>query len=117
MNNPRPKISVIIPAFNEEKYLPACLESLRKQSFRDFEVIVVDNNSTDRTGEIARNYGFKVVEEKRQGMIPARERGFREAKAQIIARTDADTVVTPNWLKVIDESFRKNPFVVGMTGI
>lgn len=112
-----PAVSVVIPAFNEEKYLPACLESLRKQSFRDFEVIVVDNNSTDRTGEIARDYGFKVVTEKRQGMTPARERGFKEARADLIARTDADTVVTPNWLEVIYESFRNHPEVVGMTGM
>lgn len=113
----KPSISVVIPAYNEEKYLPACLLSIRHQTFKDFELIVVDNNSTDSTAKIAKLYEAKVVPEKKQGMIPARERGFREAKAEIIARTDADTVVTPDWLKVIYETFTKHPEVVGMTGL
>lgn len=91
----RPAVSVVIPAYNEERYLAACLTSLQKQTLKNFETIVVDNNSTDKTAEIARRFGAKVVKELKQGIIPARERGFREAKAEIIARTDADTIVAP----------------------
>ncbi len=112
----KPLISVVIPAYNEEKYLPACLAAIRKQTFRDFELIVVDNNSIDKTVEIAKKYGARVVRETIQGMIPARERGFAEAKAEIIARTDADTVVAPDWLEVIYDTFQKKPKVVAMTG-
>lgn len=115
-NNNKPLISVVIPAFNEEKHLPACLNAIKKQTFKDFELIVVDNNSTDKTGEIAKKFGARVVKEKKQGMTPARERGFQEAKADIIARTDADTIILPNWLKIIYETFEKSPKVVAMTG-
>lgn len=114
--NKKPAISVVIPAFNEEKYLPACLESFKKQTFTDFEIVVVDNNSTDKTVQITKQFGARVVKETTQGMTPARERGFRAAKAEIIARTDADTIVTPNWLEVIYKTFKKYPRVVATTG-
>jgi len=91
MKNGPPIISVIIPAANEEKTLPFCLASLKKQTFSNFEVIVIDNNSTDKTAAVAQKFGAKVVSEKKQGIIYARERGFQEAKGEIIARTDADT--------------------------
>lgn len=113
----KPAISVVIPAFNEEKYLPACLESISKQTFKDFELIVIDNNSTDDTANIAQKYGARVVRETVQGIIPSRERGFREAKAEIIARTDADTAVPSNWLKTIHQVFQKEPDLVGVSGI
>jgi glycosyltransferase involved in cell wall biosynthesis len=116
MINNKPQISVIVPAFNEEKYLSACLDAIRKQTFHNYELIVVNNNSTDHTAEIAEKFGARVVLEKQQGMIPARERGFREAKAPIIARTDADSKPTPNWLKVILTTFNKYPEVVALTG-
>lgn len=109
-------ISVIIPAYNEEKYIGNCLQSIRNQKFKDYELIVVDNNSTDNTSKIAVSFGARVVKEPKQGMTPARERGFREAKADIIARTDADTIVSPNWLKTINDTFKKHPEVIAMTG-
>lgn len=116
INNKKPLISVVIPAFNEEKYLPACLDAFRKQTFKNYELIVVDNNSTDKTAAIAKKYGARVIRENKQGMIPARERGFRESQANFIARTDADTIVTPNWLEVIYKTFKSKPGVVAMTG-
>ncbi len=116
MNNKNPKISVVIPAYNEEKYITKCLESIKRQTFRDFELIVVDNNSTDKTAEIARQFGARVVKEKIQGMIPARERGFREAKADIIARTDGDSFVPLNWLSSIFEIFEQDKQIVAVSG-
>lgn len=113
----KPAISVVIPTFNEEKYLPHCLTSLKKQTFPDFEIIVVDNNSSDQTVEIAKSFGAKIIKEKKQGTVYARERGFRTAQAPIIARTDADTEVSPNWLETIFSTFQKNPKVVAVTGI
>lgn len=114
--NTSPLISVVIPAYNEEKYLPACLNAFKNQTFKDFELIVVDNNSTDKTAQIAKSFGARVVKEEKQGMTPARERGFKEAEAEIIARTDADTIVSPNWLEIIYKTFQENPTVVGITG-
>src|SRR3989304_4870044 len=109
-------ISVVIPAYNEERNLPKCLSSLRNQTFPHFEIIVVDNNSWDKTAEIARLFGARVVYETIQGMTPARERGFREAKGPIIARTDADTILTPNWLYQIYREFQKDPSLSAVTG-
>lgn len=116
MNSKHPQISVVIPAYNEENYLSACLESLKHQTFRDFEVIVVDNNSTDQTVKIAKRYGVRVVKEPIQGMTPARERGFKEAQAEIIARTDADTIVPSDWLDNIYNVFHDYPNIVAMCG-
>jgi len=108
----QPKVSVVIPAFNEEKFLPATLNSLLNQDSDDFEVIVVDNNSSDRTAEIARQFGAKVIFEPRQGVGFARQAGFQAAHASIIASTDADTVVPPNWISRIIQEFDNNPQLV-----
>lgn len=110
----KPAISVVIPCFNEQRYLPACLQSLQRQTFTDFEIIVIDNNCTDKTVAIARSYGVRVVREKVQGMIPARERGFDTARGAIIARTDADTEVSPTWLADIHAAFHQHPEAVAL---
>lgn len=111
-----PLISVVIPAYNEEKYIGKCLSSINSQTFKDFEIIVVDNNSNDKTAEIATKLGAKVVKEKIQGMTPAREKGFKEANAEIIARTDADSTPPPNWLNDIYQTFSTHPDVIAITG-
>lgn len=111
------KMSVVISAYNEQEYLPKCLDAIIKQTFprQDFEIVVVDNNSTDKTAEIARSYGARVVPEKRQGNTFALSAGLNAAEGEVIASTDADTIVYKNWLEVIYEAFRdKN--VVGATG-
>lgn len=97
----KPKISVVVPAYNEEKFIGRCLKALRAQRFRDYEIIVVDNSSTDATAEIAANYADRVLYEERKGVAYARQRGFMEAKGHIIASTDADTIVGENWLNEI----------------
>jgi len=109
------KISVVIPVYNEEGYIGACLESLMKQNVKADEIIVVDNNSTDDSFAIAKKYPIKIVHEKVQGMIPARNRGFNEAQYDIIARTDADTILPPNWVKRIKKVF-EDETVVGVSG-
>ena len=92
-------LSIIIPAYNEERCLEACLDAIAEQTDAPDEVIVVDNNSADRTAEIARSYKFvKVVKETRQGRVHARSRGFDTARSDIIARIDADTIVPPDWV-------------------
>ncbi len=111
-----PKISVVIPAYNEEQYIHRVLSSLQRQTFKDFEVIVVDNNCKDNTAKIAKSFGARVVKETTQGMIPARERGFQEARAEIILRTDADTVVPPDWVERIYNAFSTHPDVVAVGG-
>ena len=105
------KISVVIPVYNEEKYIGKCLESLMKQTVPADEIIVVNNNSTDNSVKIIKQYPVRIVNEKKQGMTPARNRGFNEAKYDIIVRTDGDTILPPNWLKRIKRSFADEKLV------
>lgn len=109
------KVSVIIPAYNEEKYIGKCLLSLVKQEVLPDEIIVVDNNSTDKTVEICKKFPVRIVKEKTQGMIAARNRGFDEAKYEIIARCDADVILPKDWIKRIKQSFGKKP-IDGLCG-
>lgn len=100
------KISIVIPVYNEEKYIVACLESIAKQRVKPDEVIVVDNNSTDATVTYAKQFPFvRIVEEKKQGMIAARNAGFNAAHFEIIARCDADSKLPPNWVEKIHRNF------------
>lgn len=111
-----PKVSVVIPAYNEERYIHRVLSSLQRQTFKDFEIIVVDNNCDDNTAKITKSFGARVVKEPTQGMIPARERGFQEARAEIILRTDADTVVPPDWVERMYAAFLMHPEAVAVGG-
>jgi glycosyltransferase involved in cell wall biosynthesis len=93
------KISVIIPAHNEEKYLSKTLEAILAQDYPDFEVIVVDNASTDKTLDIAKTFSrVKVLFEGNKGTMWACERGRKEAAGEIIVRMDADCLPGKDWL-------------------
>jgi len=111
-------ISVVVPALNEEKYIGQCLSSLRAQTYPSelYEVIVVDNASTDRTSEIARGFGVKVVYEPQRGVSRARHRGAQEASGEIIAGTDADTIAPRTWLEAIARAFRGDELLGAVTG-
>jgi glycosyltransferase involved in cell wall biosynthesis len=95
-------LTIVIPAYNEQSYLPACLNSIADQTVIPSEVIVVDNNSSDETVKIAQQYGFvKVIKEKRQGVFFAARAGFTAAKSDIIGRIDADTLLPPEWAETV----------------
>lgn len=112
-------ISIIIPAYNEEKTLAATLESLVKQKTeREFEVIVVNNASTDETKEVAEKFAeklnLKIIDEQIKGRGAARSAGCRAAKGDIFLSTDADAILPSNWIDAIVAPIR--PGVVGVTG-
>jgi glycosyltransferase involved in cell wall biosynthesis len=110
------KISVIIPAFNEEKYLRSTLEAILASDHHDFEVIVVDNGSTDRTMEVVRSFKkVKLLEENRKGTMWACECGRKEATGEIIVRMDADCLPEKNWLSKGSAHFSEKK-VVAVTG-
>ncbi len=111
------KISIIIPALNEERNITSCLRTLKAQDYLgEKEIIVVDNNSTDRTGDLARAEEVTVLFESNKGVIPAREKGTRAATGDIIIQTDADTTFPPTWLSKIMDVFDKQSDVVAVIG-
>jgi glycosyltransferase involved in cell wall biosynthesis len=109
----RPRLWVIVPAYNEERSLPATLRALAAQRDRDFTLLIVDNTSTDRTADIARGFaaerrgqGFdvRVISESRKGTGAAADTGMRHAiaaGAQLLARTDADCLPDPGWTTAV----------------
>ncbi|HUA12958.1 MAG TPA: glycosyltransferase family A protein [Candidatus Sulfotelmatobacter sp.] len=101
------KISIVIPVYNEEDTLRECLEAVALLRPRADEVIVVDNNSTDETYEIASSFDFvKLLREDRQGVVYARTAGFDASKGDIIARIDADTLLPKDWVKQVRAVFK-----------
>ena len=104
------KISVIIPTYNEEKNIGKCIKSLLNQTIHkeDYEIIVVDGKSKDKTTEIANKLGAKVIKQKSNGVGGARNDGVEISKSEIIATTDADTILPENWLETILKNFKKN---------
>ena len=110
-------LSVVIPARNEERVLGACLEALDHQSDPVDEIIVVDNDSSDNTATVARSHaGVVVVAEPRHGITYARNTGLDTATSTLIARIDADTIVTPGWTRAIRRAFAATPDLAGLTG-
>lgn len=104
-----PKISAIICTHNREQYLGAAIDSLLQQDFADFEVVVVDNGSSDRTSDIAAaRQGVKYVYEPVLGLSVARNTGARVAAGEILAYLDDDAVASPKWLKVLYDAYQSN---------
>lgn len=102
-------ISVIIPAYNEEKYIEKCIESVKNQKTNlKYEIIVVNNNSTDNTSKIAKKYKVKLLDEKKQGVGAARRTGTQNAKGEIIIHIDADTRLFPNHFEKVWGHFKKD---------
>src|SRR3989344_1728936 len=117
INPSNPRVTVVIPAYNEEQFIPATLKSLVNQTYKNFELIVVDNNSQDKTSEIAQKYGARVILEKQKGVAQARQAGFFEAKGEIIASTDSDTIVPENWLARIVSEFDRDKSLTAFGGL
>jgi len=99
--NNAPTISVIIPAYNEEKSLKRCLESLIEQTYRNFEIIVVNDGSTDSTREIALRFNIRLVDLSHGGPGRAKNYGVKIATGRILVFLDADMFVDKNYLRNI----------------
>ncbi len=111
-------LSLIIPVYNEERHIHACLNAIAGQTVPPLEVIVVDNNCTDRTLEIAESFGFvTIVKESSQGRAHARNAGFNSARGDIIGRIDADSRIHKDWVEKVLDSFKQDPELAGLTGM
>jgi glycosyltransferase involved in cell wall biosynthesis len=115
------KLSFVIPAYNEEHYIGDCLDSILKQKTGapcEVEIVVVNNASTDGTATvITRRYPeVKLVNEPQKGLVFARRAGFLAATGDLIAQVDADSRLTPDWIKKVAAAFTKDKELVGLSG-
>ncbi|ODT81053.1 MAG: glycosyl transferase family 2 [Pelagibacterium sp. SCN 64-44] len=115
------KLAFVIPAYNEEALIGKCLESVLaeiKRAGSDAQVIVVNNASTDRTGEIARSFaGVTVVDEPKKGLVNARDAGFAASEGfDLVANIDSDTLVPEGWLDTVYAEFARDPKLVCLSG-
>ena len=106
------KYSVIIPVYNSEKTLKRCLDSLLEQRWEDVEVILINDGSSDRSGEIIRAYSnrypnIRTVTQENSGVSAARNRGLDEAKGTYITFVDSDDYVSDDYFRVMDEAGEK----------
>ena len=94
------KISIIVPTYNVERYIRQTLDAMLAQTFQDFELIVVDDGSTDQTREIVRSYAPRVrlIEQSNQGVCAARNRGLRESTGEFVCFSDHDDFWFPEKL-------------------
>ena len=101
-----PTVSIIVPVYNVEKYLRECLDSILNQTFKDFELILIDDGSKDKSGEICDEYAkiynnITVVHQKNQGQAAARNNGVKISEADWIMFVDSDDVIHPDLLQFL----------------
>lgn len=108
MNN-TPLISVIVPAYNVEKYIKTCLDSLINQTYSNFEIIVINDGSTDQTEEILRSYQsnpkFRIYSQKNGGLSAARNRGIKLVNGELVCFIDSDDSVKSDYLEKLVAPF------------
>jgi glycosyltransferase involved in cell wall biosynthesis len=107
-----PEFSVVVPLYNKEREIGRCIRSVLDQSFPDFELIVVDDGSTDRSADVVRCFNdprIRLIEKRNGGPASARNRGIEEAKAKLIAFLDADDQWLPGFLRTIMDLVSVSP--------
>ncbi len=110
------KISIIIPTYNEEKYIGLALESIQKQKTKlDHEIIVSDCKSEDRTVNIARNFTNRIVYSEKRSIASGRNTGAKQARGDILVFVDADTVLMPDYLEYIYDKFNTDQALISLT--
>lgn len=112
MSKNLPTVAITIPAYNEEETIAKCIETCLAQTSLADEIIIVNNNSVDDTEKIVKQYqrehpeaNIRLLNEKEQGIIAARNHGFDAAKSDIMGRIDADSTISPTWVEAIRHTF------------
>jgi GT2 family glycosyltransferase len=106
-----PRVSVVVATYNAERTLDDCLGSLEKLNYPDYEVIVVNDGSTDGSGDIIERYPFRTITTHNQGVSAARNEGLRAASGEIIAYIDSDARADPDWLSYLAATFLESDYV------
>lgn len=107
-----PKFSIIVPVYNVEKYIKKCLDSIFSQSFKDYEVIVVNDGTNDNSMEIAKKYNVTIINQENQGLSEARNTGVKKAKGDYLIFVDSDDYIEKDLLKEINKVLDNKPDVV-----
>jgi glycosyltransferase involved in cell wall biosynthesis len=106
-----PRVSVVVCTYNDERTLPGCFDGLRDLEYPDYEVIVVNDGSTDATDAITLEYGFRLISTENRGLASARNAGLHAATGEIVAYIDADARPDSHWLSHLVVSFLKSSHV------
>lgn len=110
----QPSVAIVIPAYNEERFIGRCLEACIDQTWPPDEIIVVNNRSTDNTASIVRRYqeeyprsDIRLLDQNEyQGIAPTRNCGFDHARSDVIGRIDADSIIANNWVETVRRRFQ-----------
>lgn len=113
MENKRPTISIIVPVYNVEEYLPYCIRGIQNQTFTDFECILIDDGSTDNSEKICDNickedHRFMVIHQENQGYQTARNTGLHKATGSYISFVDADDFIHPQMIEILYQALSKD---------
>lgn len=119
MSNLHPIITIIVPVYNTEQYLTKCLDSIVSQTFTDFEVLLIDDGSTDGSGEICDRYSqsdsrFIAIHQSNQGVSASRNNGLKQARGSYIAFVDSDDYVHPQMLELLYMAIRQGDYDFSM---
>ena len=107
-----PKFSIIVPVYNTEKYLKRCLDSIKSQTFKDYEVIIVNDGSTDNSSDIISKYPYKVINQENLGLSMARNNGVKASIGDYLIFLDSDDYIEKDLLKEINNSLSNSPDLV-----
>lgn len=107
-----PKFSIIVPVYNVEEYIDDCLKSIFNQSFKDFEVIVVNDGTKDNSMDIVKNYDVKVINQENAGLSAARNTGVKSSTGEYLLFVDSDDYIEKDLLKNINNNLKDNPDVL-----
>lgn len=112
-------ISVIVPVYNVEEYLPTCIESILNQTYKDLEILLIDDGSTDNSGRICDEYAKRdnrciVIHQPNKGVYNARNTGLEHVKGEYISFIDSDDYIHPQMLEILYETLQKEDYDFSM---
>lgn len=112
-----PKVSVVVCTYNGADKIKSLLDSLKKQTYKNLDIVIVDDGSTDKTSEITKKYPFTLIRNTtNRGLADSRNIGVKNSKGEILVFTDDDCIADKNWIKEIVNCYKKNPNVNGVGG-
>ena len=107
-------ISVVVPVYNVEKYIVKCLESIANQDYKDFELLIINDGSTDESAKLAKNFlstldiDWQIIEKENGGLASARNKGIEESKGDYVVFIDSDDTVSSDFLRLLQSEIENN---------